>query len=76
MVETIKHYKPKLFIEIHSANLQRRIENALNIVNFLVEKGYSLYHIESKNKINKNNANIAKEGHLYAAPTTSSALES
>lgn len=65
MTETIRNHKPQLFIEVHGASMQRKIENARNIVNFLLEKGYSLYHIESNNKIDRANYHLTREGHLY-----------
>lgn len=64
MRETIK-YKPKFFIEIHGIGEQRKIENAKRVIEFLIANSYSIYHIESKEKVSLFNAQIAKEGHLY-----------
>lgn len=65
MAGTIKKNKPVLFIEIHGADLPRKNENARKVVDFLSQHGYSLYHVESKCRINRTNAQIAMRGHLY-----------
>jgi hypothetical protein len=61
----IKDYKPKLFIEIHGVDMQRKIENVQRVVDFLIAWEYSIYHIESGETITSSNAQIAKEGHLW-----------
>ncbi len=65
MVETIKKYNPKLYIEIHGVDMQKKIENVQKVVEFLITRGYSIYHVESEEIITSSNAQIAKEGHLY-----------
>ncbi len=65
MQRIIEDCKPKLFIEIHGIDMQRKIENAQRVVEFLVAHEYSIYHVESGQIINSSNAQIAKEGHLY-----------
>ena len=65
MSETIEDYKPKLFIEIHGVDMQRKIENVQRVVDFLITRGYSIYHVESGEMITSSNAQIAKAGHLY-----------
>jgi FkbM family methyltransferase len=64
-VETLKKWKPKLFIEIHGIDDRKKIDNARQIVTFLLERSYSLYHVESGGNINSSNVQTAKEGHLY-----------
>lgn len=61
----IKDYKPKLFIEIHGVDMQRKIENVQRVVNFLIAREYSIYHVESGEIITSSNAQIAKEGHIF-----------
>ena len=61
----IKRYKPMLFVEIHGSDLNRKMRNVKKIVNFLDQRGYSLYHFESKRKISPETAVIAKEGHIF-----------
>ena len=65
MSKTIKNYKPKLFIEIHGVDMQRKTENVQRVVDFLIAREYSIYHVESSEVITSTNAQIAKEGHLY-----------
>ena len=65
MSDTIKNCKPKLFIEIHGVDVQRKIENVQRVVDFLIAREYSIYHIESGERITASTAQIAKEGHLY-----------
>lgn len=65
--DTIKRCRPKLLIEVHSIPyINWKIKNLQRIVDFLTEKGYSLYHIESGKKINSGTAHIVKaDEHLY-----------
>lgn len=66
MTDTIKNYKPKLFIEIHGVDIQKKIDNVKRVVKFLTTNEYSIYHVESnKSNITISNAEIAKEGHLF-----------
>ena len=60
-----KNCKPKLSIEIHDINVQSKIENVQRIVEFLIAREYSIYHIESGKMITSSNAQIAIAGHLY-----------
>lgn len=65
MSNTIDQCKPKLYIEIHGANVEKKIENARNVVGLLSQKGYTIRRIESDEIITDANADHAKEGHLY-----------
>ena len=65
MSDTIKNCKPKLFIEIHGVDVQRKIENVQRVVGFLIAHKYSIYHVESGERITASTAQIAKEGHLW-----------
>ena len=65
MNETIKAYKPKLFIEIHGVDIRRKIENVKRVLEFLIARGYSIYHVESESSITLSNLLLAKTGHLY-----------
>jgi hypothetical protein len=62
---TITLCKPRLFIEIHGADVPKKIENARNVVNYLSQYGYSISHLESGEQIVPVNAQVVKEGHLY-----------
>lgn len=65
MGETIKGYKPKLLIEIHGVDIERKTENVQRVAGFLMASGYSIYHVESRKMITSSDIQIAKEGHLY-----------
>ena len=66
MRETIRKYRPKLIVEIHGMDEEKRVKQAEDVVKFLVENKYFLYHIESNRIINMDNSHLAKEGHIYA----------
>lgn len=65
MSETISKFNPKLFIEIHGADKNRKIDNIRRIVEYLDIHGYSVYHVESEQTITNENAQIANEGHIF-----------
>ena len=65
MSETIKRYKPKLFIEIHDVYLQSGTGNANNVADFLIPRGYSVYHVESRKSIAGLGLQTPKAGHFY-----------
>lgn len=65
MIETVRNNKPKLFIEIHGADLEQKISNAKNIINYLIQNKYSIYHVELGEKVYSSNFSIAKSGHIY-----------
>ena len=65
MAETISKYKPSMCIEIHGADKESAIEDVQRIVKFLDLHGYSIYHVESEQEVTDNNAQIAKEGHIF-----------
>jgi len=66
MKETIKHHEPKLFVEIHGVGKEEKRKNAHEVVIFLIEHGYSIYHVESNRIVTLSNVHTAIEGHLYA----------
>ena len=65
MNDTVDQCKPKLYIEMHGANMEKKIENAQNVVGFLMQKGYTIRLIENDEIITGANADHAKMGHLY-----------
>ena len=71
MSGTIAECKPRLFIEIHGADMQSKLDNVTRVVAFLRGHGYALYHVESKQRIDLSNAGVAKQGHLYGTPENS-----
>jgi FkbM family methyltransferase len=65
MLRTIIEIKPDLFIEMHAADSRKKQENAVKIVNLLLDHGYAIYHIESGQRIDISNAHDAAVGHIY-----------
>jgi FkbM family methyltransferase len=65
MKDTLERFKPQLFIEIHGADIPKKIANVTNVVNFLLDRSYSIRHVESGETVRYDNAAIAKVGHLY-----------
>ena len=61
----MKKIKPKLFIEIHGANIKDKVENIKRIVKMLLNNKYSIFHVELGKMINESNASNAKEGHIF-----------
>lgn len=57
MVETINNYKPNLLIELPNREI------LVKIIEFLISKRYSIYHIESNTKITSYDSPVVKEGH-------------
>lgn len=65
MAETLSEYKPLLYVEIHGSDEKNKIENIQKIVRLIDSHGYTILHVESKQKINNANFWIAKEGHIF-----------
>lgn len=64
MTETIARKRPHIFIELHGVGVQEKRENVKNVVNFLSEIGYAIYHVESGREVKLNEPDIT-EGHIY-----------
>jgi len=65
MSETIARYAPSLYIEIHGATREGKNKNIRRIVELLLPKGYSIYHVESEQAITINNISVARKGHIF-----------
>ena len=70
MAETITKYKPSFHIEIHGVDKESKIKNIQRIVKYFDSHGYSISHVESEQMVPKNNAQIAKEGHIFCVYKT------
>jgi FkbM family methyltransferase len=69
MAATIAHRHPRLYIEVHGADLARKLENATSLVDCLWDSGYEVYHVETGTSIRQpSDITIAREGHLYCSP--------
>ena len=66
MSAVIARRHPALYIEIHGADMQRKLENATAVIEYLWLAGYAVRHVESGQNID-NAAKIptARRGHLY-----------
>ncbi len=62
--ETIKEYKPELFIELHGVGQFDKIRRAKNVISFLLDRNYSIYHIELEKEIV--GKEFVTEGHIHA----------
>lgn len=67
MRETIKAHRPKMFIEVHGADIQCKEENAREVVQFLLDAGYTVFHVESEQQITLDNVETARQGHVYCS---------
>lgn len=65
MKETLKKYKPALFIEIHGIDEHSKRENAYSLVKILTEYKYVFHHVESDKNITLENTFDAIKGHIY-----------
>ncbi|MEW6127503.1 MAG: FkbM family methyltransferase [Acidobacteriota bacterium] len=68
MQATLLQFRPRLFIEIHGADLQEKTLNIQQVVGLLEKLNYQMLHIESGSRVNQLNAEYAREGHLYCVP--------
>ena len=66
MTTLLNHTRPRLYIEIHGADVQRKLENVTSVVEFLWKAGYSVQHVESGTHL-RQPAQLpsAIRGHLY-----------
>jgi len=64
MRETLKSH-PRMSIEIHGADFEKKEANAVRVVRVLEDAGYQLKHLETGKIITSDNAGEARVGHLY-----------
>jgi FkbM family methyltransferase len=66
MTTLLNHTRPRLYIEIHGADIQRKLENVTSVVEFLWKAGYSVQHVESGTHLRQpEQLPSAIRGHLY-----------
>jgi FkbM family methyltransferase len=64
--ETLARHCPDLFLEMHGETLNEKRRKVRALVEFLADAGYqSIRHVETDTLLNRGNAEIAVEGHLY-----------
>jgi FkbM family methyltransferase len=66
MANVIASHRPALYIEIHGADMAKKLENATAVIEYLWLAGYAVRHVESGLSIDSA-ARIpaARQGHLY-----------
>ena len=65
MHDTIERWHPRLFIEIHGATQALKRENISRVVALLASHNYAIQHVESGQTVTVENADLAREGHIY-----------
>ena len=65
MSNTLRNQRPRLFIEIHGADMKAKIGNIRRVGSFLLNLGYRIQHVESRREITLDNVDEAREGHIY-----------
>jgi hypothetical protein len=66
MPHLLERRRPVLYIEIHGADMQKKLENATAVVELLWQHGYAIHHVESGATV-ASAADIpgVRRGHLY-----------
>ena len=66
MAATLAEHHPRLYIEMHGADVARKQENATQVIEYLWGRGYRIHHVESRLDIERSDQ-IARaiEGHIY-----------
>lgn len=65
MTQLLMETKPLLFIELHGVDKKHKLENFLNIFQFLTKNNYTIRHVESNKIISKYNMSTVTEGHIF-----------
>jgi FkbM family methyltransferase len=65
MRRTLEDHRPRLFIEIHGADMKAKIANIRQVVSYLLDLNYKIHHVETEQQITRENMDDACEGHLY-----------
>jgi FkbM family methyltransferase len=69
MTATIRRSLPYLYLEMHGADLQDKIERTTEIVRTLASAGYDrIFHIESARLHDELAASVSSRGHLFCLP--------
>ena len=69
MTQTLRRHRPALYMEMHGATMEQKDANVRGIVAFVLDTGYTnILHVESGERITRDNATRAREGHLYVTP--------
>ncbi len=64
MHELATAHRPRLLIEMHGADEERKLANARDVVAWLLEHGYVVRHVESDTILDSGSSQSAARGHL------------
>jgi len=67
MSRTLAAYHPRLFIELHGAEMPDKIENAIAVIKLLEEHGYSIYDVENAAYITSAAVQAPPPSHLFCS---------
>jgi FkbM family methyltransferase len=65
MSGTLAAYHPRLFIELHGAEMADKIENATAVIKLLEQQGYSIYDVENAAYITSAEVQTPPPSHLF-----------
>jgi len=65
MANTVRASNPSLYIEIHGAGGVEKDANISRVVDLLRDWDYQIVHVETNTPITRQNARVAREGHIY-----------
>jgi len=68
MTSVMKRRHPRLYIEIHGADVERKLANVTAVASFLWQHGYTVLHVESGTTLEgTDQLPVAIRGHLYCS---------
>ena len=68
MTSLMARRHPRLYIEIHGADVERKLANVTAVASFLWQHGYTVLHVESGTTLErKDQLRVAIRGHLYCS---------
>jgi FkbM family methyltransferase len=62
---TASRHKPAIFVEMHGWGQEAKRQNARRVLDWLSRHGYAVRHVESGRALAADDADTAREGHLY-----------
>lgn len=65
MAGTVSRCSPDLYVEIHGAGEENKIENIRRVVHLLASWGYDVHHVETGQRITPEDAPLARRGHIF-----------
>lgn len=65
MRQTLTDHHPELFIEMHGATPQQKVENAAAVIAFLSNLGYRIHDVEQGDYLTPESLGVRRPGHVY-----------